>query len=464
MHKIVPFVSVVLIILVAVFTAPKVFAMDIPDNITVDYANPDDDVLAYFNQAVSMYKQSVGLSVDDDVIVLLSDLRRGYNTVEIFISSPTDSNPAWSFTSSGSGITAYGSGMSSFYYYYTSGGNITFGGNRNAPYFNFVKNGINYTNFTSISSSNVAFTLYFMLDSWGDNSATKYGYIDSVSDAGLLSELYDITFTVQGVSSEDYNNLVSRVYAVAPVAVRDDSGYNMISLQCPQMQINEDIVVWGYYLFKPRYSDLYFFDGLKLSFGYDPLNDSDLGSELPLYPTSDYYGLFVDNNPVRSSGLLTVNSISFIYGTQIRSANNREYSIYDYNSNDDDLYPTFMLHSIGSINMYSLGSICYNFDDSGLSKLDDNDNIVKIDNATKLELSEKGNNRAKQLIDELGYIPVTLNLHGLNDNFQWDNSQTYDFSSVSELLGSIFVQPFIVTLMTACAVVGLIGLVLYGKR
>lgn len=296
------------------------------------------------------------------------------------------------------------------------------------------------------------------------DSDLVYGSIDSISDAGLLAELYDITFTVQGVSSDNYSNLISRVYAVAPVAVRDDSGYNLISLQCPQMQINEDVVIWGYYLFRPRYSDDYYFDGLKLSFGYDALNDSDIGTELSIYPSDDFYSLSVNNNPVRNSGILTVNSISFIYGTQIRTAYNREFSIFDFSSSESNLYPVFMFHSIGSVNIYSLGSFCYNFYDSGLYKLDDNDNPVKVDDEEKHKLSEAGNDRSHKLIDELGYIPVNLHLNTLNDGFEWNNTQTYDFTSVADLLGSIFAQPFIVTLMTACAVVGLIGLVLYGKR
>lgn len=446
----------------AVLSAPKA------------YATSEDEYLEYFEYTCNHFNLNpddcyfVGFTVWGSKFNDNGNLVEGYNpTLYVCEKSYFDSHDKFLTINcySKQYVAIYGTGS---YLYQPFHNNIGVVSYSNTFYY-YADNFSNtvfpldyYGNFPDVNM--IGFSDYSYADYHYIGSATKYGSVTSISNAGLLNELYDITFTIQGVSVPEFNNLISRVYSVAPVAVRDDSGYNLISLQCPQMQINEDVVIWGYYLFKPRYPDKYYFDGLKLSFGFDTLNTDDLGSEIPLYPDKNFYELSYNNTPVKSSGILTINSISFFYGSQIRSANNRELQIYDFSSDDNDLYPVFMFHSIGSVNMFSLGSFCYNFDSSGLYKFDENNNRVKVDDDEKEELSEKGKERADDTNNKLGYIPVSLSLNKLNDGFSWDNSQTYDFSSVAELLGSIFAQPFIIALMTACAVVGLIGLVLYGKR
>lgn len=315
-------------------------------------------------------------------------------------------------------------------------------------------------------------TLYFNFSNeYGGNaifdmggSIPSYGSIDSISSAGLLSELYDISFVVEGVSDDKHSSLISRSLDVTPFAVVDDTGYNLIYLEVPQLEtkLYHNDVVWGYYLFRPRYdTDKYFFNGLKLSFAYDPLQDT---SDLTSYPDSSFFETSVNSQPISPNSGLTVNSMSFLFGGSVHTYSNRVLIGYDYSSTDNNLYPTFMFHSIATCNRFSVGSFCYNFDDSGLMVVDEQGNATPATEDDKDDLADNGNDRNENTKSELGFVPRSVRFNTLNDGFSWENSGVYDFSSVGSLLGSLFSNSFILTIATACCVVGLIGYVLYGKN
>lgn len=288
--------------------------------------------------------------------------------------------------------------------------------------------------------------------------------ITSISSAGLLSELYDVSFVVEGVSDDKHSSLISRSLAVTPTAVVDDTGYNLIYLEVPQLgtDLYHNDVIWGYYLFRPRYdTDKYFFNGLKLSFAYDSLQDT---SDLTSYPASSFFGASVNSQPLSPNGGLTVNSMSFLFGGSVHTYSNRFLNGYDYSSSDSNLYPTFMFHTIATCNRYSAGSFCYNFDDSGLMIVDEQGNAYVATDDDKDDLADDGNNRNDDTKEELGFVPRAVNYPSLVQNFDYnaDFSQ-YDFSGSKSLFDIIFEHEYIMSIFFMSIVFGILGYVLFGK-
>ena len=285
--------------------------------------------------------------------------------------------------------------------------------------------------------------------------------VDNPSSLGMLRKMYDIFFVPEYCSSSAGDALLNKSYPVVLVDVQSDTGYNMISLQVPDLYIKKDVVFYGRYRLKSRESDTYYFHQLKFS----------LASELPVVSEEDieqgfylvdnvYYRLAVDSNTITNSSSLTVNSLSFLYNTTYVYYTNRSLTTFDYSSNNDVYPDDIYFYGVGSINGFSSGSFLFNFEYGSLNNVSDDSPVPPEDIP---DLEKEGRDDNDDTRDKTPYIPQSVLYPALDDNFNWSDSGDYDFSSVSDVLEWFFFNDFIFKIALACCVVGLIGYVLYGK-
>lgn len=282
--------------------------------------------------------------------------------------------------------------------------------------------------------------------------------ISSVSDAGLLAELYDITFTPTKIMPENASfPLLNQELAVAPIAVVDDTGYNLISLQVPQLGYYTDIVVFGDYKFTPRDVSKYSFDKLTLSFGVDKLNTND--EEYTGDITNDDFACTFAGWDLPEN-TLTVNSLSFIFNTKIQNYSNIELAVFDFTTNTQGSYPAGTFSSIGSTNIKSAGSFCYNFT---FEAVNDVQNQTPLTPEELDDLSKSGRERTTKVVTQFGYVPREFTANTLDVDFGDWQPTDYDFSAANGLL-SILLNNFIIDIILACVSIGIVGLILYGKQ
>ena len=285
--------------------------------------------------------------------------------------------------------------------------------------------------------------------------------VDNPSSLGMLRKMYDIFFVPEYCSSSAGDVLLNKSYPVVLVDVQSDTGYNLISLQVPDLYIKKDVVFYGRYRLKSRESDKYYFHQLKFSLATEKPVVSEEDIDQGFYLMDDvYYRLNVDNNIITNSSSLSVNSLSFLYNTTYVNYTNRSLTTFDYSSNNDVYPDDVFFYGVGSINGYSSGSFLFNFEYGSLNNVSD-DSPVSPEDIPDLEKQGREDNDDTR--GKTPYIPQSVLYPALDDNFVWSDSGDYDFSSVSDVLEWFFFNDFIFKIALACCVVGLVGYVLYGK-
>lgn len=283
---------------------------------------------------------------------------------------------------------------------------------------------------------------------------------DSYSDMNLLADFYTVTFTPEyaSVSTTIGDSLIGNTYPCVFNKVRSDNGYDMISIQCMPLAVASDVVFYGKYTFHLGHNSSYTFDNLKLSFCTDiPREQPD---EPNFYiPDDSFFKLELLDDTVFRPLSFTVNSLTFTNNSnRIVSYSNRVFTAFDY-SKTGNSYPMFFFSGCANSNMYSAGSFIYNFK---------YDNVVhsgtNLDDDDIEEQRKKGKKKNDDERENSAYVPTYINYSTLNDSFSFDDRGNFDFSSVSDVLGWFFRNSFILTLVMACCIVGMIGYVLYGKR
>lgn len=428
-----------------IFSAPKAYAYDFPESVPSDVSEQLNETIEHFN---------IDFTDDWGYLYFIGQTVQGDDSPRVMIFP--DKTKTVEF---GTNRLVYDNNTSSLWYLsYCSwtGDPLSFITSYDGTFYS-SSNGSLYGNIdSSLVSIGSFFSDYISIDS------TQYGSVDSISNAGLLARMYDITFTPT-ISFPANSSLLNQSFKAVPVAVRDDTGYNVISLQVPQLGAYADTIFYGQFHLKPHFtSSEYYFNSFKMSFGSDPLNEND-----DIYDdtiTSDMFHLLVDINgtvSVPSSKIMTVNSLSFFYNTKIQDYSNREFVIFDYSSDDDNLYPDFRFEGIGSINIYSAGTIVYNCDFSGL--FDVSENAPATPDKVK-KLSDEGNDDSSDTVDTLGYIPRDVSYPDFNQGFDIGNPDIPDFSVLGNIFSFMFENRVIRVMLINCLLVGLAGFVLYGKK
>jgi len=327
------------------------------------------------------------------------------------------------------------------------------------PQTNIRGDNTRYINFKgrTLKSSNFESTPYQPVEPllFNDNST-----VDNNSDLGLLSDLYNISFTVTFCDKEEF---VGKTYPVILKEIQSDNGYNMISLQVPALTPLSDprvykdtaLTCFGYYHFSPSYGTKKL-DNMTLSFCSDfkPIIDSP-----DLQAPSNYPYLLIDDRPVLSKVSMTVNHLSFIYSNNSLSFNNRELTAIDYR-NGGRVLPDFKFYSNGTINRDICGSFIYNFT---YSSIYDEDLERDLDKEEVDKMAKDGSDKNNDTRDKVAYVPKILNNPNLNVIYGYDPSFDYDFSGVSPLLGGLF-HNYVTTVVVMSIMIGILGYVLFGKE
>ena len=294
-----------------------------------------------------------------------------------------------------------------------------------------------------------------------DASASSVSEVVNYSDINLFSGFYDITFEPLAASNDSTTaqKFLNHSYPCYLTGVLSDNGFNMASIQCPALAESVDTCFYGIVSFNKSKGSAYSFDDFTLSFTTDLPSDADI-----IAPDADDYPLlkrydgssFVEYNNVVS---MTVNSMRFINNSNTTvSYSMRELSSIDYRASSSS-YDGFVFYCSINSNIYSSGSFVYNFTYSDVKN-----NGTSLDELDKDDVADEGKKKNAKTKKDYAYFPRYNTYNPLNDSFDWNDSGDYDFSIVSDLLGWFFENSFILTLVTACCVVGLVGYVLYGKR
>ena len=294
--------------------------------------------------------------------------------------------------------------------------------------------------------------------------APSFGSVESISDAGLIYRLYDISFYVNDASTtaEGAADLIGNTYPCVVTSVRDNSGYNLVSLQCPSLQGYEGVCFYGQFRFVPKVEQRYYFRNLSFALGTKKVNAEDLEDTTPHanVPLDEFYCLVVGQDTITSNVFLTVDDIKFFAYNRVEEFRNHTLTVFDY-SEDNLRAPPFTFYAVGSINMYSPGSFILNFRYSSIYDAVSQRDLTDDEIA---ELSEEGFEQNQRQKAVLGYTPTYSKSYAPDTSFNADFSFTHEWSAMLSDVMDMFFQPFIITAVVAMLSVALIAYAIFGKR
>lgn len=292
---------------------------------------------------------------------------------------------------------------------------------------------------------------------------TSESEVESSSDLGLFSAFYNITFTPLYASSDDtyVQSCIGNIYPCYLTDVSSDNGYTMLALQCGALAKHQDVVFYGEYHFNLRKQSSYLLDDMSLSFAtdvpYEP-DDSDF-----FIPSSSFFKVGLLDNPPDGTDLtrsvpFTVSKLSFLNASnKVVSYNSREMIAFDYKT-DTSVYPYITFWACCNANMYSAGSFVYNFDYSDITNGGTSLTPDEIDDLEDEGESENDDTRQKTV-----YIPKYVEYPSDRVTFDDPSIPDYDFATLGDVFRKLF-NDYIIEMMIACASIGLLGYVLFGRR
>lgn len=287
--------------------------------------------------------------------------------------------------------------------------------------------------------------------------------VSNFTNLDLLSSYYDITFiaTSANVVNETTNAHLNHVYPCYLQKVKSDNGYDMLSIQCPSLVsttdfMNEWYCYYGTFAIKrAKSSNHYDIVDMTLSFAVDiPTYDN----ENYTVPEDSFFTCEVlDLEQNLSPVSFTVNSlvVTSASGAGYRY-HNRVMRAFDF-SHTGNSYPIFSFHGVANSCISTSGSFLYNLTYSDLLK----DGV----SLTQEEVEEEEDKGKKKNDDTKGgspYVQKIINRYDETLSFDDPHIPDYDFSSLGSVFHLLF-NDYLVDLMLACASVGLIGYILFGK-
>lgn len=287
--------------------------------------------------------------------------------------------------------------------------------------------------------------------------------VSNFTNLDLLSSYYDITFiaTSANVENETTNAHLNHVYPCYLQKVKSDNGYDMLSIQCPSLVsttdfMNEAYCYYGTFAIKrAKSSNHYDIVDMTLSFAVDiPTYENENFS----VPEDSFFTCSVlDLEESLTPVTFTVNSlvVTSASGAGYRY-HNRVMRAFDF-SHTGNSFPIFSFHGVANSCISTSGSFLYNLTYSDLLK----DGV----SLTQEEVEEEEDKGKKKNDDTKGgspYVQKIINRYDETLSFDDPHIPDYDFSSLGSVFHLLF-NDYLVELMLACASVGLIGYILFGK-